>query len=115
MTSTSTRRGAVDAAAKPGSGLQAEADASGPGLRDWFRGLGNVTDKQGVAFDTRFDAVAVLTGRASHGIARRLRGHGFTVAAEPESFLVDKHNELVPGETDQACAWGRRLVDVRSA
>jgi hypothetical protein len=85
MTSTSTRRGGLDAVPKPGSGLQAQADASGPGLRDWFRGLDKVTERQGVAFDSRFDSVTVLTGLASQGIARRLRGRGFAVGAEPEA------------------------------
>jgi hypothetical protein len=38
------------------------------------------------AFDTRIDAPVALTGRASKGITRMLRHHGFTVVADPESF-----------------------------
>jgi len=31
---------------------------------------------------------AALTGRASKGVARLLRAHGFDVVAQPESFVV---------------------------
>ena len=31
-----------------------------------------------------------------------------TVAEEPESFLVTKHNQLEPGEADLAPDWGAR-------
>ena len=53
---------------------------------------------------------AVFTGRASKGIGKRLRGHGFALVAEPESFLVSKRNELEPGEEDRAREWGRHLA-----
>ena len=62
------------------------------------------------AFDTRIDAPAALTGRASKGIAKRLRRCGFSLVVEPESFLVDKHNRLVDGEEERARAWGAALA-----
>ena len=62
------------------------------------------------AFDTRIDAPAALTGRASKGIAKRLRRCGFDLVAEPESFLVDKHNHLLEGEAERARAWGAALA-----
>ncbi len=115
LSSASSRKGARETAGKPGSGLRVDPDAAGPGLRDWFRGLVEVQDKRAVAFDTRIDAAAVLTGRASHGIARRLRNHGFSLVAEPESFLVDKQSHLVEGEADRAAGWGARLAEVFAA
>jgi hypothetical protein len=35
---------------------------------------------------------------------------GLAVAAEPESFLVTNANQLYPGETDSARAWGASLA-----
>lgn len=115
LTSSASRKGAREAAEKPGSELHLDPDAEGPGLRDWFGGLDKVRGKQAVAFDTRFDAVPVLTGRASRGITRRLRSHGFELVAEPESFLVDKHNQLLEGEADRATRWGAQLAAVLHA
>ena len=109
MTSAQSRQGARDAVEKPDSTLTLDPDAAGPGLRDWFKSLGGTEGKRAAAFDTRVDAPAVLTGRASRGIARRLRDHGFHLVADPESFLVDKHNELVAGEAERARAWGTQL------
>jgi len=109
MSSAQSRKGAREAAEKPDSALALDPDAAGPGLRDWFKALRATKNKPAAAFDTRFDAPAVLTGRASRGIASRLRDHGFHLVAEPESFLVDKHNELVAGEAERARAWGVRL------
>jgi hypothetical protein len=46
------------------------------------------------AFDTRVDLPVALTGRASKGIARKLRRHGATLISRPESFLVTKDNHF---------------------
>jgi len=89
--------------------LELEPDAEGPGLREWFDGLPRSTGRA-AAFDTRVDAAAVLTGRASKGIAKRLSRHGYALASGPESFLVDKNNHLCDGEADRATEWGRRLA-----
>jgi hypothetical protein len=109
MSSAQSRKGALEAAETPDSVLTLDPDAAGPGLRDWFKSLGAADGKRAAAFDTRVDAPAVLTGRASRGIARRLRDHGFHLVVDPESFLVDKHNELVAGEAERARAWGVQL------
>jgi hypothetical protein len=61
-------------------------------------------------FDTRFKAPALLTGRASKGIEKKLSSHGLTMVVAPESFLVNKKNHLLPGEVDRARAWGARLT-----
>ena len=108
MTRASTREAAVEASEKQDS-LTLDPDAPGPGLRDWFDGV-EVQDRDAVAFDTRMHGPPALTGRASKGIARRLRQHGANVFAEPESFLVTKENHLDPHEEEHARAWGALLA-----
>jgi hypothetical protein len=109
MSSDRSRHAALDAAAKPDSTLELDPDAEGPGLRDWFDGTPELA-LPAAAFDTRIDAPAFLTGRASKGIAKRLRRHGCTLVAEPESFLVTKDNHLIDDESEHAQEWGRRLA-----
>lgn len=114
MSSEASRSSAHDMADKDDE-LDLDPDAEGPGLRDWFKELEG-RGRRAAAFDTRFHASALLTGRASKGIARRLRQHGFDVVVEPESFLVDTDNHLVDGEAGRAEAWGRAIVEqVRQA
>jgi len=109
MSRAATRKAAVEAANKPVSPLKVEADALGPGLRDWFGSLGHYPLKA-AAFDTRMHGPAALTGRASKGVARMLRAHGFDVVTEPESFLVTKQDRLEPQETTRAREWGAKLA-----
>lgn len=101
--------GLADAAAHddrpPGS------DAAGPGLREWFHRVDRVSGTAAVAFDTRLDGPEVMTGRASLGISRRLRHHGFTEVAAPRSFLVDKENALLAGEVDRARSWAESVME----
>jgi hypothetical protein len=108
MSSEMSRRAARDALAKDAS-LTLDPDAEGAGLRDWFKDL-TPRPIAAAAFDTRMIGPPALTGRASKGIARRLRDHGFRLAADPESFLVDKANHLVAGEADRATAWAAALA-----
>jgi hypothetical protein len=109
MSRATTRKAAVEAAAKPVSPLKVEPDALGPGLRDWFGSLGQHPVKA-AAFDTRIHGPAALTGRASKGVARLLGEHGFDVVAPPESFLVTKQDRLEPQETTRAREWGTKLA-----
>ncbi len=109
MSRASTRKAAVQAADKPGSGLKAEPDAQGPGLREWFSSLGRVPVKA-AAFDTRYDGPVAFTGQASKRVARLLRAHGFSAAIQTESFLVTKQNQLVAGESARAREWGTKLA-----
>lgn len=108
----STRHAAIDAARKPESDLTVDADAEGPGLRDWFETV-DLLPTKAAAFDTRVNAPAPFTGRAAKGIAKRLRAHGCTVIVEPESFLVSKENHLLDDEVAHARAWGARLATAR--
>jgi hypothetical protein len=105
----STRKAAAEAAHDAEKHLTLEAQGAGRGLRDWFRDVGDLPTR-GAAFDTRVDLPSVVTGRASTGIARRLRHHKCHQVTKPESFLVDKTNHLLPGEEDRARQWGVELV-----
>ncbi len=111
MSRAATRKGAVKAADEPASPLKVEPDALGPGLREWFASLGQYPVKA-AAFDTRLHGPGALTGRASKGVTRLLRAHGFEVIGEPESFLVTKQDRLDPQETTRAREWGTKLAAV---
>ena len=108
MSHVATRKGAIQDAQKPESELVLDPDADeNEGLREWFASLDQVFTNA-AAFDTRFNASAALTGRASKGIARKLRHHGATLIAEPESFFVQKDNHLEPEEETHARGSGAR-------
>jgi hypothetical protein len=109
MSRRSTRAAAIEAAEKPESGLTVDPDASGPGVRDWLDSVERL-GMRAAAFDTRIGIPASLSGRASKGIARKLRRHGCALVADPESFLVTKENRLEPGEAHRARRWGADLA-----
>ncbi|RAX48672.1 flavodoxin [Arthrobacter sp. AQ5-05] len=108
MSRESTRNAARTAATGLAGDLPLDPDATGEGIREWLASFSGVGGKA-AAFDTRFDATALLTGRASKGISRWLRKAGFELAAAPESFLVDKATHLLAGEEQRAQAWGASL------
>lgn len=108
MSRAATRASAVADASKPDPPLEVDPDAEGEGLREWFDGLGDL-GLPAAAFDTRVDMAAALTGRASKGIAKRLRHHGCELVVEPASFLVTKETHLEPHEVEHARAWGEQL------
>ncbi|MDT2009099.1 flavodoxin family protein [Rhodococcus opacus] len=109
MSRESTRKGAVEKA-RTDTALTVEPDAESEGIREW---LGSVRSAHGkaAAFDTRVDAPALVTGRASKGINKKLRHLGFELVAAPESFLVDKESVLEAGEEERAERWGRTLAE----
>ena len=109
MSSATSRRGAAEAAEKDDD-LELDPAAEGDGLRDWFRHLGDGRHRSAAAFDTRFDASPIVTGRASKAIAKRLTKHHFELVAPPESFLVDRDNRLLDGEAERAEGWARTLA-----
>jgi hypothetical protein len=104
-----SRKTAREAAARSGSHVTMDPSAGGPGLRDWFDGVGALAGKDSTAFDTRFDGPVLFTGRASKAIDRRLHQRGATVVGEAESFLVNRENHLVAGESERAVRWGETL------
>ena len=106
MSRPSTRKAALDQA----KDNPIDPSASGPGVREWLDTMPPIA-ASAAAFDTRAGvAPALLTGRASKGIAKQLHQHGFGQVVEPESFLVDKDNHLEPGEEERAEEWGARLA-----
>ena len=109
MSRARTRKWAAATAQKPKNDLALNRDAQGPGVRDWLTSLGHGHTKF-AAFDTRFKGPAVLRGRASRLISRKLRRHGFEMVAKPESFFVTLQNHLEPGEEARAQEWGERLA-----
>jgi hypothetical protein len=108
LSSERSRKMGIEAAAKDVE-VQLDPDAEGPGLRDWLDQLPD-THARAAAFDTRFDGPPLMTGRASKGIARRLRHHGLEMVAEPASFLVDKQNHLQADQLDRGREWGTHLA-----
>jgi hypothetical protein len=107
MSRASTRKAAVD---QVKGDVALDPAATGPGLREWLDAIPH-GGASAAAFDTRVGAApAIVTGRASKGIARELHRHGFGQVVEPESFLVDKENHLEPGEEERAEGWGARLA-----
>lgn len=110
MTSEHSRESARHQAEREGSGLVLDPDAAGPGLREWFEGIAIPPGVAAAAFDTRITGPAVLTGRASKGIAKHLRHHGARLAVHEESFLVDRDGHLCEGEADRAQTWGGALA-----
>lgn len=109
MSRPTSREGAYEAAAKPESGLTLDEHARGEGLREWLDDLPR-THVAAAAFDTRMPGPTAFTGRASKGISRRLHQLGAHEIVEPESFLVDRQNHLVPGEDDHARTWAGHLA-----
>jgi Flavodoxin len=110
MSSARTRAAAVDATHKPGSTLTLDDSATGLGIREWLEQLADGRGRSAAAFDTRIDAPAVFTGRASRSISKALSHHGFDVIADSRSFLVDRDNHLLDAARDEAREWGRLLV-----
>jgi hypothetical protein len=104
-----SRRAALEMADAHDDELELDDGAAGPGLREWFHGFEN-HHMGAAAFDTRFEGGAAWSGRASLAIAGRLRRHGYLLVVPPESFLVDEHNHLLPGESERAKEWGASLA-----
>lgn len=110
MPRANTRRGALENVRKSAGELVLEENADSlPGVREWLNSLSSVRGL-GAAFDTRLNAPAALTGRASKVIASSLARHGLELVVPAESFLVDRRNRLVDGEVNRARAWASTLA-----
>lgn len=107
LSSRRSREGAVD----QGSGGEV-----GIGVRGWFETLPNgARGPRAAAFDTRVRKPVLLVGSAARGVARRLREHGYVLAAEPESFFVEgTAGPLREGELERAWEWGTKLAEAVS-
>jgi hypothetical protein len=109
LSTASSRQLAAKSAARSESGPTLDPDATGPGLRDWLSGLADRQQALAAAFDTRLTGVPVFTGRASRGISKRLKRHGYFLVVPAESFLISQQNLVVDGETSRARRWGAAL------
>jgi menaquinone-dependent protoporphyrinogen IX oxidase len=105
----STREDAARKASAPGDPRSLEETATRPGMREWLEAH-PMLQKPVATFDTRVAMSPVITGRASKGIAKRLRHAGAETVVPAESFLVRGDDTLVPGELERAEAWGRALA-----
>jgi len=114
LPSAGSRRVAAQAAAKPGSGLSLDLAASGPGVYDLLKRLGD-RPALAAAYDTRINGVPAFTGRASRIIGRLLKRHGYGLIAAPESFLVGPQSTLLDGATARARRWGAELGVIASS
>ena len=112
MSRPDTREAAISAPRVKADQPQVEPDAGGLSLRVWLDTLG-LGSGHAAAFDTRLQGSAFVTGRASKGIAAMLRQHGFELVVEPISFLVDRHDHLLPGEEERAERCGATLGEKR--
>jgi flavodoxin len=86
-------------------------------MRDFVEGLsrGALRGVPAAAFDTRYHGSRLITGAASHGIARHLRRAGAQLTLPPESFFVVREGEpeetrLVEGEIERARSWAATLL-----
>lgn len=105
----STRRAAVDSARTRYETHQLDSSAAGSGVREWLDCLPERVSALVAAFDTRFRPPAWLVGHPASRISSTLRRHGATVLTAPESFFVDKHEQLITGELERAWSWGEQL------
>ncbi|MFL6163802.1 MAG: flavodoxin family protein [Jatrophihabitantaceae bacterium] len=111
MSRPKTRDAAVTDAARGAPRL--EAKPGEPGVRELLARLPRL-DCPAAAYDTRIGGMpAMVTGHASAGIARRLRGLGTELLGR-QSFLVTRDNRLQPGELERARAWGVELTEQRA-
>lgn len=97
----------ADAAGQAGGSVV----SSGVGLREWLDRLSLPTGGLPVAaFDTKVRK-PVLPGSAASAAEKRLRHLGGRPVTRHRSFWVAGTREgLLPGELDQARAWGRTLA-----
>ena len=115
MSTSLSRRMAVEGAKEDGADTLEPSAAEGPGLRSWLRELPTSKGALAAAFDTRLDKPPAITGVAARGIWRRLRHRGYEVLSS-ESFLVqDTEGPLADGELDRARAWGAQLAEQTAA
>jgi hypothetical protein len=108
LSSDMSRSGVPETAEKSGGALELDPDHDLGDLRHWFT---TIPERSGpsAAFDTRVDGPVLFTGHACKGIGSRLTRHGYRLVVDPESFLVDKQTQLLPGEEERAKAWGSRV------
>jgi flavodoxin len=103
LSSTRSRENAIEQGARGEVGI---------GVRGWIDKLPLCGGPRVAVFDTRAHKPELLVGSAAHGIAKRLRKHGYRLVVEPESFFIDgTPGPLEDGELEHAAEWGRALAN----
>ena len=105
----SSRRTAIDSAHTRYDEHTVDPSAAGPGVREWLEQLPDEVSAGVAVFDTRFRPPGWLVGHPARRVSRALARRGAAVLARPESFFIDRHEHLVPGELERARAWGHTL------
>lgn len=109
MTTSFSRRIAINAGLKEGH-VEIDPDAvEAPGLRRWLHDLPNVHGCRAAAFDTRLAGAPGRTGSAARGISRRLRSHGYRVEWTESYIVKGGDGPLVEGELERAREWGATM------
>ncbi|MDJ0320907.1 hypothetical protein [Pseudarthrobacter sp. PS3-L1] len=67
--------------------------------------------EQAALFDTRLQGPGSFVGRKGTALRERLRGKGFSVLSDPESFMVASDPMLMTDELFRARRWGHDLAD----
>ncbi len=107
LTSDRSRLSAIASDGGPNAAGHIEGEA----LRRVIERVGTRDGQRAAVFDTRIDKPVIVTGSAAKGAAKRLRGRGFSLVAEPESFRVEGgKGPLLEGELARAAEWGRTLA-----
>lgn len=111
-----SRRAAIEGIDRPDDHHRADSGAAiDTGVREWLERLPGGLICSVAAFDTRFRPPAWVVGHPARRISRTLARHGGRVISRPESFLVDKHEDLVVGELERARLWGQHLRSLVAA
>lgn len=108
----SSRRAAIESAHSPNGDLTVDAAANSTGVREWLPTVTNKVASHVAAFDTRFRAPSWLAGHPARRVLRHLTSTGAQRLAPAESFYVDKHEQLRPGELERAKSWGSALREI---
>ena len=109
MPRPSTRRTAIDSAETRYDQHAVDPSAAGTGVREWLEQLPDTVSAGVAVFDTRFRPPAWLVGHPARHVSRALARRGAKVLVKPESFFIDKHEHLRPGETERARSWGQAI------
>jgi hypothetical protein len=104
-----SRRSAVRSAHTRYKDHQLEPTAERAGVREWLAEVPPGCSVQVAAYDTRFRAPGWLVGHPATRVSRALARRGATVISRPQSFYVDKHEQLHAGEVERAQRWGAEL------
>ncbi|MES2170452.1 MAG: flavodoxin domain-containing protein [Actinomycetota bacterium] len=107
LSSPTTREEAERWSHDPAKNVALAQKVPGIGIREWLAGLAG-TAGEFVAFDTRADAAAVLTGSAAKHIRKSLTKAGGHAFADDESFTM-RNNQIDTAELVRAERLGEGL------